>query len=55
MQGQLMSLLKSYPPTENSNPELMSFWAGQSASLVQYRDAKVLMEALVREMYNANA
>jgi len=50
LQGKFMSFLKAYPATENSNPDFKSFWAGQSASLLKYRDAKVLMEALVNEM-----
>lgn len=50
LQGKLMSMLKAYPATENSNPEFKSYWAGQSASLLKHRDAAVLMEVLVSEM-----
>lgn len=50
LQGKFMGLLKAYPATENSNPDFKSYWAGQSASLVEHRDAKVLMETLVNEM-----
>lgn len=50
LQGKFMGFLKAYPATENSNPDFKSFWAGQSASLLKHRDAKVLIETLVREM-----
>jgi nitronate monooxygenase len=50
LQGKFMGFLKSYPATENSNPDFKSFWAGQSASLLKHRDAKVLIETLVSEM-----
>jgi len=52
LQGKFMGLLKAYPATANSNSELKSFWAGQSASLVKYRDALVLLENLVAELDN---
>lgn len=50
LQSKFMGLLKAYPATENSNPEFKSYWAGQSASLLKYRDAKILIETLVGEM-----
>lgn len=45
-----MALLKAYPATDNANPDFKSYWAGQSASLLKYRDAKTLFETLVNEM-----
>lgn len=50
LQSKFMSLLKAYPATESSNPDFKSHWAGQSASLLKHRDAKILMESLVAEM-----
>jgi nitronate monooxygenase len=50
LQGKFMGFLKAYPATSNTNPDFKSYWAGQSASLLHYRDAKVLMEALISEM-----
>jgi nitronate monooxygenase len=50
LQGKFMSFLKAYPPTANSNPDLKSYWAGQSAPLLKHNDAKVLIETLVKEM-----
>ncbi|RFS18602.1 nitronate monooxygenase [Emticicia sp. C21] len=50
LQGKFMGHLKAYPATSSSNPDFKSFWAGQSASLLKYKDAKVLMESLVHEM-----
>lgn len=50
LQSKFMGLLKAYPATSNSNPEFKSFWAGQSASLLKHRDAKILLETLVSEM-----
>lgn len=50
LQSKFMSLLKVYPATANSNPDFKSYWAGQSASLLKHRDAKILMETLVNEM-----
>ncbi len=50
LQSKFMGLLKAYPATSNSNPDFKSYWAGQSASLLKHRDAKVLIEALVNEM-----
>lgn len=50
LQSKFMSLLKVYPATVDSNPDFKSYWAGQSASLLKHRDAKILMETLVNEM-----
>lgn len=50
LQGKFMGLLKAYPATANSNPDFKSYWAGQSASLLKHRDAKILLETLVNEM-----
>jgi nitronate monooxygenase len=50
LQGKFMGLLKAYPATANTNPEFKSFWAGQSASLLRHRDAKILLETLVDNM-----
>ena len=50
LQSKFMSLLKAYPANANSNPDFKSYWAGQSASLLKYRDAKILIETLVIEM-----
>ena len=52
LQSKFMSLLKAYPANANSNPDFKSYWAGQSASLLKYRDAKILIETLVIEMNN---
>lgn len=50
LQGKFMGLLKAYPATANSNPDFKSYWAGQSASLLKHRDAKILLETLVNEL-----
>ena len=50
LQGKFMSYLKAYPATANSNPDFKSYWAGQSASLLKHRDAKLLIESLVSEI-----
>lgn len=50
LQSKFMSLLKVYPATANSNPDFKSYWAGQSASLLKHRDAKFLIDSLVKEM-----
>jgi len=50
LQSKFMALLKAYPATENSNPDFKSYWAGQSASLLKHRDAKIFIETLVIEM-----
>ncbi len=54
LQSTFMGFLKAYPATENSNPEFKSYWAGQSASLLKHRDAKILIETLVNEMNKIN-
>jgi nitronate monooxygenase len=50
LQSKFMALLKAYPATANAHPHFKSYWAGQSASLLKHRDAKILMETLVNEM-----
>lgn len=50
LQGKFMGFLKAYPATANSNPDFKSYWAGQSASLLKHRDAKLLIETLVSGM-----
>jgi len=50
LQSKFMGLLKAYPATANSNSDFKSYWAGQSASLLKHKDAKVLLETLVSEM-----
>ncbi|MCR6639535.1 MAG: nitronate monooxygenase [Sporocytophaga sp.] len=50
LQGKFMSHLKAYPPGADNNPDFKSYWAGQSASLLKYRDAQTLIESLVKEM-----
>lgn len=47
LQSKFMSYLKAYPATSYSNPDFKSYWAGQSASLLKYRNVKALFEALV--------
>jgi len=43
IQGKFLNYLKS-------NPDFKSLWSGQSAALLKHKDAKVLIEALVRDM-----
>lgn len=50
LQGKFMSQLKLYPARGDSNPDFTSYWAGQSASLLKHRDAKIVIETLVAEM-----
>jgi nitronate monooxygenase len=50
LQSKFMGSLKAYPATANSNPDFKSYWAGQSASLLKHRDAKILIKTLVNEM-----
>jgi nitronate monooxygenase len=50
LQSKFMGLLKAYPATTDSNPDFKSYWAGQSASLLKHRDAKILFDTLVNEM-----
>jgi nitronate monooxygenase len=50
LQGKFMGSLKAYPASANSNPDFKAYWAGQSASLLKHRDAKILIETLVNEM-----
>ena len=50
LQGKFMGAMKVYPATAHSNPEFKSYWAGQSAPLLKYRDANELINAIVEEM-----
>lgn len=50
LQSKFMGLLKAYPATATSNPDFKSYWAGQSASLLKHRDARILIESLINEM-----
>jgi nitronate monooxygenase len=50
LQSKFMSLLKAYPATANSNPDFKAYWAGQSASLLKHKDAKVLFDTLVSDL-----
>jgi nitronate monooxygenase len=50
LQSKFMGFLEAYPAIANSNPDFKSYWAGQSASLLKHRDAKILIETLVTEM-----
>jgi nitronate monooxygenase len=50
LQSKFMSLLKAYPATANSNPDFKAYWAGQSASLLKYKDAKILIDKLITEL-----
>jgi nitronate monooxygenase len=52
LQSRFMGHLKAYPATVNTNADFKAYWAGQSASLLKYRDAKVFIEVLAREMNN---
>lgn len=50
LQSKFMSFLKAYPATADSNPAFKSYWAGQSASLLKYREAGKLIQALIADM-----
>lgn len=50
LQGKFMSHLKAYPATANTNPAFKSYWAGQSASLLKYRDAAELIRSIATDM-----
>jgi nitronate monooxygenase len=50
LQGKSVTQLKTYPATTSSTPNYKPYWAGQSASLLKYRDAKILIESLVKEL-----
>lgn len=50
LQSNFMGILKSYSATANATPSIKSDWAGQSASLLKHRDAKILIETLINEM-----
>jgi nitronate monooxygenase len=50
LQGKFMGAMKAYPARVHSNPDLKSYWAGQSAPLLKYRDARELIRAIVEGM-----
>ncbi|MEJ7644658.1 MAG: nitronate monooxygenase [Chryseolinea sp.] len=50
LQGKFMGHLKAYPATSDSHPDFKSYWAGQSASLLKFRDVNILFDALVNGM-----
>lgn len=50
LQGKIMSFLRSYPATDSQNSGFKSYWAGQSASLLKYKDARELIANLVAEI-----
>ncbi|WP_031529633.1 NAD(P)H-dependent flavin oxidoreductase [Dyadobacter crusticola] len=50
LQSKFMSHLKAYPATACSNPAFRSYWAGQSAPLLKYRQAEKLIRSLVVDM-----
>jgi nitronate monooxygenase len=50
LQGKFMTYLKAYPATSSSNPDFKAYWAGQSAGLLKYRDARELLHALITEL-----
>jgi nitronate monooxygenase len=50
LQGKFMGAMKAYPATAHSNPDFKSYWAGQSAPLLKYRDANELINAIVKEL-----
>jgi nitronate monooxygenase len=50
LQGKIVGKLGTYPANSESNSELKSFWAGQAAPLVKYREAEKLLEAIIGEM-----
>lgn len=50
LQGKFMGAMKAYPATANSNLDFKSYWAGQSAALLTYRDAEELIKKIVEEM-----
>ncbi|NBA89160.1 DUF561 domain-containing protein [Emticicia sp. CRIBPO] len=53
LQGKFMGHLKAYPATEGSNSAFRSYWSGQSASLLKFRDAGELMLSIINEMNKA--
>lgn len=50
LQGKLMGKLKNPDLSEKINQAFRSSWAGQSVSLLKYKDATDLFSSLVREM-----
>jgi nitronate monooxygenase len=50
LQSKFMGYLKAYPATETSNPAFKSYWSGQSASLLKYRDTNELINSIVNQL-----
>lgn len=50
LQSKFMGNLKAYPATSDTNPDFSSYWTGQAAALLKHRDAKTLIETLVKDM-----
>lgn len=50
LQGKFMGAMKAYPARAHSNPDFKSYWSGQSAALLKYRDARELIRAIVEGM-----
>lgn len=50
LQGKFMTHLKAYPATADSNATFRSYWAGQAASLLKFRDANQLFSQLISDM-----
>ncbi len=50
LQGKLMALLHELSVNGNADVDFKSYWAGQSAPLLKYRDAGMLINILNREM-----
>jgi nitronate monooxygenase len=50
LQSKFMGYLKAYPATTDANPDFKSYWCGQAVALLQHRDAKKLIENLIKEM-----
>lgn len=50
LQGKITWHLGAYPANTESNPQLKSFWSGQAAPLLKYKDATQLINSIVNEM-----
>lgn len=50
LQGKFMGHLKAYPATADSKSPFTSYWAGQSAPLLKYKDANEIIQSIVSEM-----
>lgn len=54
LQGKIVGKLGAYPANTESHPELKSFWAGQAAPLLKYKEAEKLLAAIVGEMNSSH-